>query len=49
MRLMLRSLLAAVALSIGAASAAAAYPDRPVVLVNPYAAGGPAEIGRAHV
>ncbi|CAB3835716.1 hypothetical protein LMG3328_00997 [Achromobacter ruhlandii] len=44
MRLMLRSLLAAVALSIGAASAAAAYPDRPVVLVNPYAAGGPADV-----
>ncbi|MEC6411095.1 tripartite tricarboxylate transporter substrate binding protein [Achromobacter xylosoxidans] len=41
---MLRSLLAAVALSIGAASAAAAYPDRPVVLVNPYAAGGPADV-----
>ncbi len=44
MRLMLRSLLAAVALSIGAASAAAAYPDRPVILVNPYAAGGPADV-----
>ncbi len=44
MRLMLRSLLAAVALSVGAASAAAAYPDRPVVLVNPYAAGGPADV-----
>nr|WP_198512796.1 tripartite tricarboxylate transporter substrate binding protein [Achromobacter ruhlandii] len=44
MRLMLRSLLAAVALSIGAASAAAAYPDRPVVLVNPYAAAGPADV-----
>ncbi|WP_156515934.1 tripartite tricarboxylate transporter substrate binding protein [Achromobacter ruhlandii] len=41
---MLRSLLAAVALSVGAASAAAAYPDRPVVLVNPYAAGGPADV-----
>ncbi|WP_082878810.1 tripartite tricarboxylate transporter substrate binding protein [Achromobacter ruhlandii] len=41
---MLRSLLAAVALSIGAASAAAAYPDRPVILVNPYAAGGPADV-----
>ncbi|PJM89189.1 tripartite tricarboxylate transporter substrate binding protein [Achromobacter ruhlandii] len=41
---MLRSLLAAVALSIGAASAAAAYPDRPVVLVNPYAAAGPADV-----
>ncbi|MFY2948129.1 tripartite tricarboxylate transporter substrate binding protein [Achromobacter ruhlandii] len=41
---MLRSLLATVALSIGAASAAAAYPDRPVVLVNPYAAGGPADV-----
>ncbi|CAB3628529.1 hypothetical protein LMG26840_00495 [Achromobacter dolens] len=44
MRLMLRSLLAAVALSIGAASAAAAYPDRPVIVVNPYAAGGPADV-----
>ncbi|WP_254603831.1 tripartite tricarboxylate transporter substrate binding protein [Achromobacter dolens] len=41
---MLRSLLAAVALSIGAASAAAAYPDRPVIVVNPYAAGGPADV-----
>ncbi|WP_404798833.1 tripartite tricarboxylate transporter substrate binding protein [Achromobacter ruhlandii] len=41
---MLRSLLAAVALSIGAASAAAGYPDRPVILVNPYAAGGPADV-----
>ncbi|MFY3307029.1 Bug family tripartite tricarboxylate transporter substrate binding protein [Achromobacter ruhlandii] len=41
---MLRSLLAAVALSVGAASAAAAYPDRPVILVNPYAAGGPADV-----
>jgi len=44
MRLMLRSLLATVALSVGAASAAAAYPDRPVILVNPYAAGGPADV-----
>ncbi|WP_054478153.1 tripartite tricarboxylate transporter substrate binding protein, partial [Achromobacter sp. 2789STDY5608615] len=41
---MLRSLLATVALSVGAASAAAAYPDRPVILVNPYAAGGPADV-----
>ncbi|CUI55654.1 Argininosuccinate lyase [Achromobacter sp. 2789STDY5608621] len=44
MRLMLRSLLATVALSVGAASAAAAYPDRPLILVNPYAAGGPADV-----
>ncbi|MCG2605074.1 Bug family tripartite tricarboxylate transporter substrate binding protein [Achromobacter insuavis] len=44
MRLMLRSLLATVALSVGAASAVAAYPDRPVILVNPYAAGGPADV-----
>ncbi|MCG2599985.1 MAG: tripartite tricarboxylate transporter substrate binding protein [Achromobacter sp.] len=41
---MLRSLLATVALSVGAASAVAAYPDRPVILVNPYAAGGPADV-----
>ncbi len=44
MRLMLRSLLATVALSVGAASAVAAYPGRPVILVNPYAAGGPADV-----
>lgn len=44
MRTMLRSLLAAVALSVAAASAVAAYPDRPVILVNPYAAGGPADV-----
>jgi len=41
---MLRSLLATVALSVAAASAVAAYPDRPVILVNPYAAGGPADV-----
>nr|WP_175194963.1 tripartite tricarboxylate transporter substrate binding protein [Achromobacter deleyi] len=41
---MLRSLLATVALSVAAASAMAAYPDRPVILVNPYAAGGPADV-----
>lgn len=44
MRTMLRSLLATVALSVAAASAVAAYPDRPVILVNPYAAGGPADV-----
>lgn len=44
MRTMLRSLLATVALSVAAASAGAAYPDRPVILVNPYAAGGPADV-----
>lgn len=44
MRTMLRSLLATVALSVAAASAMAAYPDRPVILVNPYAAGGPADV-----
>lgn len=44
MRTMLRSLLATVALSAAAASAMAAYPDRPVILVNPYAAGGPADV-----
>ncbi|WP_081821789.1 tripartite tricarboxylate transporter substrate binding protein [Achromobacter sp. DH1f] len=41
---MLRSLLATVALSVAGASAVAAYPDRPVILVNPYAAGGPADV-----
>jgi len=41
---MFRSLLATVALSVAAASAVAAYPDRPVILVNPYAAGGPADV-----
>jgi tripartite-type tricarboxylate transporter receptor subunit TctC len=44
MRTMLRSLLATVALSVAAVSAMAAYPDRPVILVNPYAAGGPADV-----
>ncbi|CAB3866812.1 tripartite tricarboxylate transporter substrate binding protein [Achromobacter deleyi] len=44
MRTMFRSLLATVALSVAAASAVAAYPDRPVILVNPYAAGGPADV-----
>lgn len=44
MRTMFRSLLATVALSVAAASAMAAYPDRPVILVNPYAAGGPADV-----
>ncbi len=44
MRTMLRSLLATVALSVAGASAVAAYPDRPVILVNPYAAGGPADV-----
>ncbi|QQB33024.1 tripartite tricarboxylate transporter substrate binding protein [Achromobacter deleyi] len=44
MRLMLRSLLAAVATAVISVSAVAAYPERPVVLVNPYAAGGPADV-----
>lgn len=44
MRLMLRSLLAAVATTVISVSAVAAYPERPVVLVNPYAAGGPADV-----
>lgn len=44
MRLMLRSLLAAIATSVVSAAAAAAYPERPVMLVNPYAAGGPADV-----
>lgn len=44
MRLMLRSLLAAAAMTVIAASALAAYPERPVILVNPYAAGGPADV-----
>ncbi|EGP42938.1 putative secreted protein [Achromobacter insuavis AXX-A] len=41
---MLRSLLAAVATTVISVSAVAAYPERPVVLVNPYAAGGPADV-----
>lgn len=44
---MISSLLAAAAaLSIASVSApaAAAYPDRPITLVNPYAAGGPADV-----
>ncbi|MFY3135256.1 tripartite tricarboxylate transporter substrate binding protein [Achromobacter xylosoxidans] len=41
---MLRSLLAAAAMTVIAASALAAYPERPVILVNPYAAGGPADV-----
>ncbi|HCW21455.1 tripartite tricarboxylate transporter substrate binding protein [Achromobacter sp.] len=41
---MIRSLLAAVAASAVSLSATAAYPDRPVTLVNPYAAGGPADV-----
>ncbi|WP_232626135.1 Bug family tripartite tricarboxylate transporter substrate binding protein [Achromobacter deleyi] len=41
---MLRSLLAAVATAVISVSAVAAYPERPVVLVNPYAAGGPADV-----
>ncbi len=44
MRLMLRSLLVAVATAVISVSAVAAYPERPVVLVNPYAAGGPADV-----
>ncbi len=40
---LIRSLLAA-ALSAVSLAAAAAYPDRPVVLVNPYAPGGPADV-----
>ncbi|KRA03573.1 MAG: tripartite tricarboxylate transporter substrate binding protein [Achromobacter sp.] len=44
---MISSLLAAAAaLSIASVSApaAAAYPERPITLVNPYAAGGPADV-----
>ena len=44
---MIPSLLAAAAaLSIGSvsATAVAAYPERPITLVNPYAAGGPADV-----
>ncbi|WP_255469245.1 tripartite tricarboxylate transporter substrate binding protein [Achromobacter sp. UMC46] len=41
---MIRSLLAAVVASAVSLSSAAAYPDRPVILVNPYAAGGPADV-----
>jgi len=44
MRLMIRLLLAAVVASAVSLSATAAYPDRPVTLVNPYAAGGPADV-----
>lgn len=47
MPLMISSLLAAAAaLSIASVSApaAAAYPERPITLVNPYAAGGPADV-----
>ncbi|OAE50938.1 hypothetical protein A7J67_25300 [Achromobacter xylosoxidans] len=43
---MLRILLTAAALSAVslAAPAAAAYPDHPITLINPYAAGGPADV-----
>ncbi len=44
MRLMIRLLLAALVASAVSLSATAAYPDRPVTLVNPYAAGGPADV-----
>ncbi|WP_312995170.1 tripartite tricarboxylate transporter substrate binding protein [Achromobacter animicus] len=42
---MIRALLAAAAaLSFASAPAAAAYPDHPITLINPYAAGGPADV-----
>jgi len=43
---MIRTLLAAAALSALCASfpAAAAYPEHPITLINPYAAGGPADV-----
>ncbi|WP_416172579.1 Bug family tripartite tricarboxylate transporter substrate binding protein [Achromobacter xylosoxidans] len=41
---MFRSLLAAAAMTVVSVSAMAAYPERPVILVNPYAAGGPADV-----
>ncbi|KRC72983.1 hypothetical protein ASE30_09120 [Achromobacter sp. Root83] len=45
---MLRSLLAAAAAILSAVSApaavAAGYPDHPITLINPYAAGGPADV-----
>lgn len=43
---MLRILLTAATLSVVtlAAPAAAAYPDHPITLINPYAAGGPADV-----
>ena len=42
---MIRSLLAAALCVVSAsASAAASYPEHPITLVNPYAAGGPADV-----
>ena len=42
---MIRALLAAAAaLSFASAPAAAAYPAHPITLINPYAAGGPADV-----
>ena len=44
---LIRSLLAAVAAALCAVpvlAAAASYPDHPITLINPYAAGGPADV-----
>nr|WP_286897328.1 tripartite tricarboxylate transporter substrate binding protein [Achromobacter sp. UBA2119] len=42
---MIRALLAAAAaLSLASAPAAAPYPDHPITLIDPYAAGGPADV-----
>ncbi len=47
MSTLIRSLLAAVAAAlcaVPALAAAASYPDHPITLINPYAAGGPADV-----
>ena len=45
----MKRILLAAAASLLATAAFAEYPEKSVTIVVPFAAGGPTEIGRAHV